>query len=171
MKKDPVLAQALRDNKISTKAAHALSLGIRNSAEGNALTSKIDALNIRSTPSQALEAKKQAAGTALKKLEGQREVLKKEAAFEENPAEFRALIQTRYFADYFANTLKTALKAQIPIPTDDIEQVRKAMAYQKQPWYTTVSWDGRTAYEMNSESVKQPVMQMFLKKMKPWMYK
>ena len=73
--------------------------------------------------------------------------------------------------EYYDKTLKTALKAQIPIPTDDIEQVRKAMAYQKQPWYTTVSWDGRTAYEMNSESVEQPVMQMFLKKMKPWIYK
>ena len=94
-----------------------------------------------------------------------------ETAYEENPAEFRALNQTRYFGNFYAHTLKKALKAQIPIPTDDIEQVRKAMAYQSQPWYTTVSWDGRTAYEINSESVKQPVMQMFLKKMKPWMYK
>ncbi|MCP4212846.1 MAG: hypothetical protein GY764_15415 [Halieaceae bacterium] len=171
MKKDPVLAQALRDNKISTKAERDLYLGIRHSAEGSALMSKAEALNVRFVPSQALASKKQAAGTALKKLEGQREVLKKETAYEENPAEFRALIRTRYLGHYYDQTLKKAIRAQIPIPTDDIEQVRKAMAYQKQPWYTTVSWDGRTAYEMDSESVKQPVMQMFLKKMKPWIYK
>jgi hypothetical protein len=171
MKKDPVLAKALRDNKVSAKAERDLYIGIRNSGEGKVLKSKGESLNIRFTPSKALEAKKEAAGTALKKLEAQRNILKKEIAYEENPAEFRALRQTRYFGNYFAQTLKKALKAQIPIPTDDIEQVRKAMAYQSQPWYTTVSWDGRTAYEMNSESVKQPVMQMFLKKMKPWMYK
>ena len=50
-------------------------------------------------------------------------------------------------------------------------QLERQKALQSEPWPTTVDWDGRANYEKDKEAMTQPVMQHYLKRMKPWMYK
>ena len=59
----------------------------------------------------------------------------------------------------------------LPEAPDDVAQLNKAKALQSRPWPTTVDWDGRADYEKDKDVIAQPIMQHYLKRMKPWMYK
>jgi lipopolysaccharide biosynthesis glycosyltransferase len=59
----------------------------------------------------------------------------------------------------------------LPEAPDDVAQLNKAKMLQNRPWPSTVDWDGRAPYEYDKEVIAQPVMQHYLKRMKPWMYK
>lgn len=92
------------------------------------------------------------------------------AAIKANPAECRALRLTFYHCRRYHKFIPQALIKTLLIISDDIDQVKKAWNFQKQKWHVKVDWDGRAPYELEPESVEQPVMQHYLKKMKPWMY-
>ncbi len=63
------------------------------------------------------------------------------------------------------------LVGMLPKPFDHAPQLEAARTLQNRPWPTTVDWDGRADYEKDKPAVAQPIMQHYLKRMKPWMYK
>ena len=107
-----------------------------------------------------------------KKLEEQLKLLHVSAAAEGNPLEAQ-LMQSLGFADwaYHAAIASKVLLGMLPTAPDDVGQLNKAKMLQSRPWPTTVDWDGRAEYEKDKPAVAQPVMQHYLKRMKPWMYK
>ena len=114
-----------------------------------------------------------------KQIDGQVRDMEKElkllyvsAATEGNPLESQ-LLQTSFrpaFA-YHHTIAHTVLLGMLPEAPDDVAQLNKARKLQSRPWPTTVDWDGRASYEKDKEVVAQPIMQHYLKRMKPWMYK
>ena len=67
-------------------------------------------------------------------------------------------------------TTKKMLEGHTPHVPDDVRQLNYAKALQARPWPTTVDWDGRATHESDKKAMAQPVMQHYLKRMKPWMY-
>ncbi len=101
-----------------------------------------------------------------------REIAKaKEAAAAETNALEAQLLRKSGWSGQLAKVSKKILDGNIPHIPDDVAQLEKARALQALPWPTTVDWDGHARYESNQEVVAQPVMQHYLKRMKPWMYK
>ena len=108
----------------------------------------------------------------IQKMEQELNLLNESAAAEANPLESQ-LLQSSSFAGqaYHHAIAHTVLLGMLPEAPDDVAQLNKARALQSRPWPTTVDWDGRADYEKNKDVVAQPVMQHYLKRMKPWMYK
>ncbi len=96
--------------------------------------------------------------------------VKEAAAAETNPLEAYLLRKSGWSRDLTYLT-KTMLDGHTPHVPEDVRQLNYAKALQAMPWPTTVDWDGRLPYEDDNEVMAQPVMQHFLKRMKPWMYK
>ena len=97
------------------------------------------------------------------------EKAKTDAAAETNPLEAQ-LLNKSYPAGQLARISGKLLGGNVPHVPDDIKQITSAKELQSQPWPTTVDWDGRARYEEDTEAMTQPVMQHYLKRMKPWMY-
>jgi hypothetical protein len=95
----------------------------------------------------------------------------KEAAAAETNALEAQLLRKSHPSGQLASVSKKILGGNIPHASDDIEQIKSAKALQSLPWPTTVDWDGRAKYESDKEAMAQPIMQHYLKRMKPWMYK
>jgi chromosome segregation ATPase len=91
------------------------------------------------------------------------------AAAESNPLEAQLLRQS-YSPVKLASTARKVLSENLPHAPDDIWQIKRAKALQSLPWPTSVDWDGMAKYEKDKEAMTQPVMQHYLKRMKPWMY-
>ena len=168
---DPELKKVFLENKKATTASSKIRNSIVKSGEGRVINEQIIACRVEFKPDAALMKKLSTLQQEVQKQEAAIEKAKVDVAVAANPAEYRALQRTLYFGKAYERTVKKALLAAVPKPTDDIAQVRMAQRYQSQEWHTAVDWDGRAAYEKNPDSVRQPVMQMWLKKMKPWMYK
>jgi hypothetical protein len=101
-----------------------------------------------------------------------REIAKaKEAAAAETNALEAQLLRKSGWSGQLAKISKKILDGHTPHIPDDVAQLERARALQALPWPTTVDWDGLARYESNEEVVAQPVMQHYLKRMKPWMYK
>jgi len=94
------------------------------------------------------------------------------AAAEANPLEAQ-LIQTSFrpASAYHHTIAHTVLLGMLPEAPDDVAQLNKAKALQSRPWPSTVDWDRLAPYEKDKEVIAQPVMQHYLRRMKPWMYK
>jgi len=107
----------------------------------------------------------------IQKLGQELKLLTESAATEANPLEAQ-LIQSsiRPASAYHHTIAHTVLLGMLPTAPDDVGQLNKAKMLQSRPWPTTVDWDGRASYEKDKEVVAQPVMQHYLKRMKPWMY-
>ena len=95
--------------------------------------------------------------------------VKEAAAAETNALEAQLLRKSRWSKD-FAKASKKLLNGNTPHASDDIGQLESAKELQALPWRTTVDWDGRAPYEKDKKVIAQPVMQHYLKRMKPWMY-
>jgi hypothetical protein len=80
------------------------------------------------------------------------------------------LLRKSHPSGQLAKVSKTILDGHTPHVPDDIAQLETAKKLQSLPWPTTVDWDGRARYESDKEAMAQPVMQHYLKRMKPWMY-
>ncbi len=87
-----------------------------------------------------------------------------------NALEAQLLRKSGWFSRQLTKASKKALNAHTPHASDDIGQIKSAKALQSLPWPTTVDWDGRAPYEKDKDVIAQPVMQHYLKRMKPWMY-
>jgi len=98
------------------------------------------------------------------------EKAKTAAMAETNPLEAQLLHKSGW-SGQLASVSKKILDGNTPHVPDDIEQLRAAKELQALPWPTTVDWDGRARHESDKEAMAQPVMQHYLKRMKPWMYK
>ena len=92
------------------------------------------------------------------------------AAAETNPLETYLLRKSGWSRD-LASLAKQTVTGHVPHVPDDVKQLNYAKALQAMPWPATVDWDGRAKYESNKKAMAQPVMQHYLKRMKPWMYK
>ena len=108
----------------------------------------------------------------VQKMEQQLKLLTESAAAEANPLEAQ-LMQSLGFEDwaYHAALATKVLPGMLPTTPDDVGQLNNAKALQSRPWPSTVDWDGRAPYEKDKEVIAQPIMQHYLKRMKPWMYK
>ncbi|MDP6526625.1 MAG: hypothetical protein QGH15_20620 [Kiritimatiellia bacterium] len=91
------------------------------------------------------------------------------AAAETNALEAQ-LLRKSGWSGQLAKISKTILSGHTPHIPDDVAQLETARKLQALPWPTTVDWDGRARYESDKEAMAQPVMQHYLKRMKPWMY-
>jgi len=87
-----------------------------------------------------------------------------------NPLEAQ-LLQKSYWSGSLAKLSKKMLDGHTPHIPDNVRQLETAKVLQSLPWPTTVDWDGRARYERDKKAMAQPVMQHYLKRMKPWMYK
>jgi hypothetical protein len=81
------------------------------------------------------------------------------------------LLRKSGWSGQLATVSKKILDGHTPHVPDDIAQLEVAKELQSLPWPTAVDWDGRARYESDEEAMAQPVMQHYLKRMKPWMYK
>ena len=97
-------------------------------------------------------------------------IAKAAAAAESNALEAQ-LLRKSYSPAQLASTARKVLSENLPHAPDDIWQIEYAKALQSEPWPTRVDWDGLAEYEKDKEAMTQPVMQHYLKRMKPWMYK
>ena len=99
-------------------------------------------------------------------------ILKVGSASEINPQEAWIL---RHSQDWGMKTsgmiAPVVLVGMLPKPFDHAPHLEAARKLQNRPWPTTVDWDGRADYEQNKDVVAQPIMQHYLKRMKPSMYK
>jgi hypothetical protein len=100
-----------------------------------------------------------------------RTTLAKETAAADTNALEAYLLRKSGWGRGLAKVTKKLLNAHTPHATDDIGQLKSAKKLQGMPWPTTVDWDGRATYEKDKKVIAQPVMQHYLKRMKPWMYK
>ena len=100
-----------------------------------------------------------------------REIAKvKQVAMAETNALEAQLLRMSHWSGQLTKISKTILSGHTPHIPDDVTQLEKARTLQALPWPTTVDWDGRARYERDKEAMAQPVMQHYLKRMKPWMY-
>ncbi len=114
---------------------------------------------------------KQIAGQ-IQKMEKELKLLHESAAAEANPLEAQLLQSSSYWGRSYHHTIAhKVLMGMLPEAPDDVAQLNKAKMLQNRPWPSTVDWDGRAPYEYDKEVIAQPVMQHYLKRMKPWMYK
>lgn len=114
---------------------------------------------------------KQLAGQ-IQKMEQELKLLNESSAAEANPLEAQLLQSSSGWGQAYHGTIAhKVLLGMLPITPDDVAQLNVAKKLQSQPWPTTVDWDGRATYESDKKAMAQPVMQHYLKRMKPWMYK
>ena len=114
---------------------------------------------------------KQIAGQ-IQKMEQQLKLLTESSAAEGNPLEAQLLqSSSRSGQAYHGTIAHKVLLGMLPTTPDDVGQLNKAKALQSRPWPSTVDWDGRAPYEKDKDVIAQPIMQHYLKRMKPWMYK
>jgi len=114
---------------------------------------------------------KQIAGQ-IQKMEKELKLLHESAAADTNPLESQLLQSSSYWGRSYHNTIAhKVLPGMLPTAPDDVAQLNKAKMLQSRPWPTTVDWDGRANYEKDRDVIAQPIMQHYLKRMKPWMYK
>jgi hypothetical protein len=107
----------------------------------------------------------------IEKTKRELETLKKVAAAEANPNEAMVVAHSRNWAGKMnAMVQNTILMGLLPKPYDHAPHLEAARKLQSRPWPTTVDWDGRAEYEKNKDAIAQPIMQHYLKRMKPWMY-
>jgi hypothetical protein len=107
----------------------------------------------------------------IEKTKRELETLKKVAAAEANPNEAYIVDHSRHWAGKMnAMVQNTILMGLLPKPYDHAPHLEAARKLQSRPWPTTVDWDGRAEYEKNKDAIAQPIMQHYLKRMKPWMY-
>jgi len=107
----------------------------------------------------------------VQKMEEQLKLLHVSAAADANPLEAQLIQSSRGPAFAYHHTIAhTVLLGMLPAAPDDVAQLNKAKALQSRPWPSRVDWDGRAPYEKDEEVMAQPVMQHYIKRMKPWMY-
>ena len=108
----------------------------------------------------------------IQKMEEQLKLLHVSAAAEGNPLEAQLIQIAAPTAFAYHHTIAhTVLLGMLPEAPDDVGQLNKAKALQSRPWPSTVDWDRLAPYEKDKEVIAQPVMQHYLRRMKPWMYK
>ena len=108
----------------------------------------------------------------VREMEEQLKLLHVSAAAEGNPLEAQLIQIAAPTAFAYHHTIAhTVLLGMLPEAPDDVGQLNKAKALQSRPWPSTVDWDRLAPYEKDKEVIAQPVMQHYLRRMKPWMYK
>ena len=103
-------------------------------------------------------------------LQGKIKNLRVETALANNPDEYQALVSLNWGKDQYRNAIVERLKGRVlPMMPEDKTQMRQAAPFQLGKWSTTIDWDGRTTWE-KSYARLSPLMQRWLKRMKPYMY-
>ena len=127
---------------------------------------------IRYVPDPKFEQERKQIDETLKVTRDELEILKKAAAAEINPHEAFIVSNSRFWANKTVGMIpRVVLMGLLPKPYDHVPHLEAARDLQSRPWPTTVDWDGRAEYENNKAVIAQPIMQHYLKRMKPWMYK
>ncbi len=127
---------------------------------------------LRYVPDPKFEQERKQIDETLKETRTELEILKKGAAVEVNPYEASIVNNSQFWANKTAGMIpRVVLMGLLPKPYDHVPHLEAARDLQSRPWPTTVDWDGRAEYEKNKKVIAQPIMQHYLKRMKPWMYK
>ncbi len=127
---------------------------------------------LRYVPDPKFEQERKQIDETLKVTRDELEILKKAAAAEINPHEAFIVSNSRFWANKTVGMIpRVVLMGLLPKPYDHVPHLEAARDLQSRPWPTTVDWDGRAEYENNKAVIAQPIMQHYLKRMKPWMYK
>ncbi|MDP6630584.1 MAG: DUF6055 domain-containing protein [Kiritimatiellia bacterium] len=145
---------------------------IRETAAYKKLQKENDSLQrqMRYKPDSKLDAERKKLERDIQNIP-RREIAKaKEAAMAGSNALEAQLLRKSHWSGQLAKLSKKMLDGHTPHIPDDVKQLEKARELQSLPWPTTVDWDGRARYEIDKEAMAQPVMQHYLKRMKPWMY-
>ena len=126
---------------------------------------------VRYIPDPKFEQERKQIDETIRKTKEDLEVLLKGSASEINPQEAYILSHSRLWGQKTSGMIApVVLVGMLPKPFDHAPQLEAARKLQNRPWPTTVDWDGRADYEKNKDVVAQPIMQHYLKRMKPWMY-
>ena len=158
------------------KKAQKLSQQLRQSAQNTDAYQKLEKerreleVQMRYKQDPKLIAARNKADKMVGKSSGRIRNVKEAAAAETNPLEAYLLRKSGWSRDLTYLT-KKMLNGHTPHVPDDVRQLNYAKVLQAMPWPTTVEWDGRAKYESDKKAMAQPVMQHYLKRMKPWMYK
>ncbi len=104
------------------------------------------------------------------KLESAIETKRMETAMERNADEYIALKELQWGKRGYAKITPQQLKKRLlePFP-EDKEQLSQALPFQQQKWHTVVDWNGKAFYEL-TDAKDKPIMQRWLKRVKPYMY-
>lgn len=158
------------------KKAQKLSQRLRQASRQTAAYQKLEKerrqleVQMRYKPDPKLIAERNKVDKMIGKTSGGIRKVKEIAAAETNPLEAYLLRKSGWSRDLTYLT-KKMLSGHTPHVPDDVKQLNYAKKLQSLPWPTTVDWDGRATYESDKKAMAQPVMQHYLKRMKPWMYK
>ena len=88
-----------------------------------------------------------------------------------NPDEYQALVSLAWGKDQYKQAIEDRMKIKLlPAMPEDTQQLHQSVPYQAEPWHTRVDWDGRTQWEAAGAPLS-PMMQHWLKRMKPYQYK
>ncbi|MFC1601086.1 DUF6055 domain-containing protein [Candidatus Sumerlaeota bacterium] len=165
-----------RELERQREKAQKLSQQLRQSAQNTDAYQKLEEerreldVQMRYKPDPNLIAERDKVDKMIGKSSGQIRTVKEAAAAETNPLEAQ-LLRKSGWSSQLAWLTKKMLDGHTPHIPDDVKQLNYAKALQAMPWPTTVDWDGRARYEEDTEAMTQPVMQHYLKRMKPWMYR
>jgi len=167
----PGARELARQLKEAQKHYHQVRQAAQNTAAYQKLESERRDLDVqmRYKADPKLVAARNKGDKMVGKSSGRIRGVKEAAAAETNPLEAYLLRKSCWSRD-LANLAKTTLSGHTPHVPEDVKQLNYAKALQAMPWPTTVDWDGRAKYESNKKAMAQPVMQHYLKRMKPWMY-
>ena len=164
-----------RELERQRKKAQKLSQQLRQAAQNTAAYQKLEEerreldVQMRYKQDPKLIAARNKADKMVGKSSGRIRNVKEAAAAETNPLEAYLLRKSGWSRDLTYLTKKT-LTGHVPHVPEDVKQLNYAKVLQAMPWPTTVDWDGRAKYESDKKAMAQPVMQHYLKRMKPWMY-
>ena len=167
----PGAAELGRQRKKAQKLSQQLRQAAQNTAAYQTLNEENRELDVQMRYKQdpKLVAARNKGDKMVGKSSGRIRTVKEAAAAETNPLEAYLLRKSGWSRDLTYLT-KKALTGHVPHVPDDVKQLNYAKVLQAMPWPTTVDWDGRAKYESNKKAMAQPVMQHYLKRMKPWMY-
>jgi hypothetical protein len=161
-----------RQRKKAQKLSEQLRQASRNTAAYQKLNKEQRQLQeqMHYKPDPKLIAARDKVDKMIGKSSGRIRNVKEAATAETNPLEAYLLRKSGWSRD-LAYLTKKMLSGHTPPVPDDVKQLNYAKKLQDMTWPTTVDWDGRATYESDTEAMAQPVMQHYLKRMKPWMYK
>ena len=168
----PGVRELERERKKVQGHREQLDRAIRETAAYRELQKENDSLQrqMRYKPDPKLDAERKKLDRDIQNIP-RREIAKaKEAAMAGANAVEAQLLRKSHWSGQLAKLSKKMLDGHVPHIPDNVKQLEQARALQALPWPSTVDWDGRARYESDKEAMAQPVMQHYLKRMKPWMY-
>ncbi|MCX6346203.1 MAG: DUF6055 domain-containing protein [Armatimonadetes bacterium] len=168
--KDPRYANASADQRKYQQKREDLERGIWSDPVLVALEDERNNFNTNSARDAYVMKGTAGMPAQIGQMQGKIKSLRVDTALANNPDEYQALVSLGWGKDQYKQIIVERLKGEIlPLMPEDKNQMRQAAPFQIGKWSTKVDWDGRTSWE-KSYAQLSPLMQRWLKRMKPYMY-